>query len=123
MAIPLIRWFARPSPLLLLAVAVAASTKTAAQADDPAISHAFLACGVETRILDNHGKNVWSLPAIVSRRVGARERPRPAGPRTNKTFPGGAAVEVTRDGKVVFEFKGTQSEVNTVQPLATAASC
>jgi hypothetical protein len=25
---------------------------------------------------------------------------------------------VDRDGKVVFEFKGTQSEVNTVQPLA-----
>ena len=35
----------------------------------------------------------------------------------SKTYPGGAVVEVTRDGKVVFEFKGTQSEVNTVQPL------
>ena len=35
----------------------------------------------------------------------------------NKDYPGGAAVEVTRDGKVVFEFKGTQAEVNTVQPL------
>ncbi len=35
----------------------------------------------------------------------------------NKDYPGGAAVEVTRDGKVVFEFKGTQSEVNTVQAV------
>ncbi len=36
----------------------------------------------------------------------------------SKTLPRGAAVEVTRQGKIVFEFKGTQSEVNTVQPLA-----
>src|SRR5262249_61130248 len=34
-----------------------------------------------------------------------------------KTYPGGAAVEVDRNGKAVFEYKGTQSEVNTVQPL------
>jgi hypothetical protein len=35
----------------------------------------------------------------------------------NKDSPGGAAVEVTPAGKVVFEFRGTQSEVNNVQPL------
>ncbi|MBN9523764.1 hypothetical protein J0H58_35520 [bacterium] len=35
----------------------------------------------------------------------------------SKTYPGGAVVEVDRAGKVVFEVKGTQSEVNTVQPL------
>ena len=35
----------------------------------------------------------------------------------SKRHPGGAAVEVTRAGEVVFEFQGTQSEVNTVQPL------
>jgi hypothetical protein len=33
-------------------------------------------------------------------------------------YPGGAAIEVTRDGKIVLEVKGRQSEVNTVQPLA-----
>jgi hypothetical protein len=36
----------------------------------------------------------------------------------NKTYAGGAAVEVTRDGKIVFEYPGTQAEVNSVQPLA-----
>jgi hypothetical protein len=30
----------------------------------------------------------------------------------------GAVLELTREGKKVFEFKGSQSEVNTVQPLA-----
>ena len=32
-----------------------------------------------------------------------------------KGFPGGGVVEITKEGKVVFEFKGTQSEVNTSQ--------
>jgi hypothetical protein len=35
----------------------------------------------------------------------------------SKSYPGGAAVEVDKGGKVLFEFKGTQGEVNTVQPL------
>ena len=32
-------------------------------------------------------------------------------------YPGGAVVELTREGKKVFEFKGSQSEVNTAQAL------
>ena len=35
----------------------------------------------------------------------------------SKKYPGGGAVEVTRENKIVFEFKGTQSEVNTVQAV------
>ena len=35
----------------------------------------------------------------------------------NETYPRGAVIEVTRENKIVFEFKGTQSEVNTAQPL------
>ena len=34
-----------------------------------------------------------------------------------KKYPGGAVVEVDRKGSVVYVFPGTQSEVNTVQPL------
>ena len=34
-----------------------------------------------------------------------------------KDYPSGAVVEVDADGKTVFEFKGTQSEVDTVQLL------
>src|SRR6185369_6573506 len=33
-------------------------------------------------------------------------------------YPGGAVIELTREGEKVFEFKGTQSEVNTAQALA-----
>jgi hypothetical protein len=35
-----------------------------------------------------------------------------------QAFPGGGVVELTRDGKTLFEYKGTQSEVNTAQKLA-----
>jgi hypothetical protein len=34
-----------------------------------------------------------------------------------KDHPGGAVVEVDREGKTLFTFEGSQSEVNTVQPL------
>ncbi len=84
---------------------------------DEKIAHSFLATGTETYILDDDGKVVWRYPQ------GTRDGwVLPNGDvllavTKNKDYPGGAAVRVTRDGKVVFEFKGTQSEVNTVQPL------
>lgn len=81
------------------------------------ITHSFLATGGETRIVDGEGKVVWSHPA------GTRDGwVLPNGNvllalSKNKDYPGGAVVEVTRENKVVFEFKGTQSEVNTAQLL------
>jgi hypothetical protein len=87
-------------------------------ADLPAITHAFLACGTETYILDGSGKVTWRYPR------GSRDGwVLPNGNvllalSKSNDYPGGAAVEVTRDGKIVLEVKGTQSEVNTVQPLA-----
>jgi hypothetical protein len=79
------------------------------------ITHAFLATGGATYIVNGDGKIAWQYPH--SSRDGW------VLPNGNvllalsqsKKYPGGAAVEVTRDNKVVFEFKGTQSEVNTVQ--------
>jgi hypothetical protein len=81
------------------------------------IAHSFLALGNETYIVDETGKTIW--------KYGKGTRDGWVLPNGNlllavnkdHDFPGGAAVEVTRDGKIVFQFKGTQSEVNTVQPL------
>ncbi len=88
-----------------------------AEAPPETIKHSFLATGQETYILDDDGKVIWRYPQ------GTRDGwVLPNGDvllavTKNKDYPGGAAVEVTRDGKVVFEFKGTQSEVNTVQAV------
>ncbi|HBI42016.1 MAG TPA: hypothetical protein DDY78_04040, partial [Planctomycetales bacterium] len=89
-----------------------------AHAPKEPIKHSFLATGVETYILDDDGKVLWRYPQ------GTRDGwVLPNGDvllavTKNKEYPGGAAVEVARDGKVVFAFKGTQSEVNTVQAVA-----
>lgn len=91
----------------LLAVAAAA------QPAKPAITHSFFAAGPETRIVSGEGKVVWSYP-----------KPTRDGwvlPNGNVLLavagkPGGV-VEVTRDGKVIFEWSGAQDEVDTVQRL------
>ncbi len=103
-----------PRPLFLLAAAALLAAPAPA-ADPP--RHTFLATGAETFIADDSGKASWTYP-----------HPSRDGwvlPNGNvllalsksKTYPGGAVVEVDRAGKVLFEFKGTQAEVNTVQPL------
>jgi len=81
------------------------------------ITHAFLACGGQTYIRAGNGEITWRYPH------GSRDGwVLPDGHvllalSKSKEYPGGAAVEVAKDGKVVFTFKGTQDEVNTVQPL------
>lgn len=86
-------------------------------ADQPT-GRSFLMLGGLTQIVDASGKATWKYPAAT--RDGAVL---PNGNllltlSKNKTYPGGAVVEVTRDQKVVWEFKGTQSEVNTAVLLA-----
>lgn len=89
----------------------------AAMADEPTITHGFLACGGETYIRDGDGRIVWTYPG-ASRDGWVL----PSGNillAVNKSaeFPGGGVVEVTRAGKVVLKIQGKQAEVNTVQPI------
>jgi hypothetical protein len=98
--------------LLFVALAV-----PPARGADEKITHGFLATGAETYIVDGTGKVTW--------RYARSTRDGWVLPNGNvllalsksKDYPGGAVVEVDKDGKTVFEFKGTQAEVNTVQPL------
>lgn len=99
--------------LLLMALWLATGIASA----QDAIRHSFLATGGETRLVDGDGKVVWRFPG--STRDGWVL---PGGNillavSKNAEFPGGAVLEVTREGTRVFTYKGTQSEVNTVQKL------
>ena len=92
-------------------------TFATASAAEP-VAHGFLATGGETFIVDDAGKETWKYPA--SSRDGWVL---PSGHillalSKSKAYPGGAIIELDRAGKTLFEFKGTQSEVNTVEPLA-----
>jgi hypothetical protein len=81
------------------------------------IKHSFIVFGGETFVVDGEGKISWQI--LKSSRDGWLL------PNGNallavskgKEYPGGAVLEITKEGKIVFEFKGTQSEVNTVMPL------
>ena len=102
--------------LLPLLLTVASSVFAA----DPApqkITHTFFIAGGETAILDNDGKPLWTYPAATRDGFVLPNGNLLLTLSKNKDYPGGAVVEVTRENKVVFEYKGTQSEVNTAQLL------
>ncbi|MSR53275.1 MAG: hypothetical protein EXS09_08280 [Gemmataceae bacterium] len=88
-------------------------------ADPPAseIAHSFLATGNETFITDAAGKTTWTYPHSSRDGWVLENGNILLALSKSKAYPNGAVVEVTREGKIVFEFKGTQAEVNTVQPL------
>ena len=92
---------------------------TTANAADPAdkITHGLLITGGETYIRDGAGKTLWSYPHSTRDGWVLDNGNLLLALSTSKEHPHGAAVEVTRDNKVVWSFEGTQSEVNTVQAL------
>ena len=103
-----------------LSVASVAVLASAALAADP-VRHAFFAAGSETAIVDESGKLTWKYPHS-SRDGWVLENGHILLALSNsRAYPGGAVVEVDRAGKTLFAFKGTQAEVNTVQPLPGGA--
>jgi outer membrane protein assembly factor BamB len=81
------------------------------------ISHSYASFGGNTEIVSGKGEVLWKYPA------GTRDGwVLPNGNllltlSKGGAYPGGGVVEVTRENKVVFEYKGTQAEVNTSQAL------
>jgi outer membrane protein assembly factor BamB len=108
----------RKSLLSLLSVLAISSTVFAAEPEPSKITHSFFIAGGETAILSNDGKPLWSYPAGTRDGFVLPNGNLLLALSKNKDYPGGAVVEVTRENKIVFEFKGTQSEVNTAQLLA-----
>ncbi len=87
------------------------------RADEAKKKHSFLACGQETFIVNGDGKATWQYPHSSRDGWVLANGNVLLALSKGKDYPGGAAVEVTREGKIVFTFKGTQAEVNTVQAL------
>jgi PQQ-like domain len=102
----------RPTFVLLALILSAVGTSAA----EP-ITHSFLATGAETAIFDASGKAVWKYDHSTRDGWVLENGNVLLALSKSKMHPHGAVVEVTRENKVVFEFAGTQAEVNTVQPL------
>ncbi|MDR3404391.1 MAG: PQQ-binding-like beta-propeller repeat protein [Chthoniobacter sp.] len=99
---------------LLLAATLSA---LAADSEPPKITHSMFIAGSQTAILAGDGTVLWQYPAGTRDGFVLPNGNLLLAVSKNKDYPGGAVVELTRDNKVVFEFKGTQAEVNTAQLL------
>ena len=86
-------------------------------AAEPTPKRAFLRLGGVTQILDAAGQVTWQYPAETRDGCVLPNGNILLTLHKSDAYPGGAVIEVTRDHKVVFEYKGTQSEVNTAQRL------
>ena len=78
-----------------------------------AADRSFLMLGGLTQIVDASGKASWKYPAVTRDGYILPNGNLLLTLSKTKAYPGGAVVEVTRDQKVVWEYKGTQTEVNT----------
>ena len=103
--------------ILLATAALLTSTVRAADSAASTIKHSFLATGGETRIVDGDGKTVWRYPGSTRDGYVLPSGNILLAVSKGKDFPGGGVIEITRENKVLFSFKGTQSEVNTAQLL------
>ena len=81
------------------------------------VKHSFIAFGGETFVVDGDGKISWQIPKSSRDGWLLPNGNALLAVSKGKEYPGGAVLEITKEGKTVFEFKGTQSEVNTVMPL------
>lgn len=82
------------------------------------VTHGFLACGQKTYIKDGSGKTVWSYPHSTRDGYVLENGNILLTLSKSRKHPGGAVIEVTRDGKETLIWKGTQAEVNSAEPTA-----
>jgi outer membrane protein assembly factor BamB len=106
-----------PLALLLTGIVPAFASDVTPKAEPPKITHSFFVAGGQTAILKDDGTEIWKYPAATRDGFVLESGNLLLAVSKNKDYPGGAVLELTRDSKVVFEYKGTQSEVNTAQKL------
>ena len=88
------------------------------EAVDPfPITHGFLATGEKTFIRDSKGRVTWSYRLPTRDGWVLRDGRVLLAMAKSKPFPKGGVAEIDREGNVIFEFRGSQSEVNTVQEV------
>jgi hypothetical protein len=101
-----------------LALAIRSTDCPAGTQESPlGIRHSFLALGAETYIIHADGAISWTYPANTRDGWVLPNGHLLLALTKSGELPGGGAIELSPDGKVVWQYKGSQSEVNTVQPV------
>lgn len=81
------------------------------------ITHSFLALGGETYVIRPDGKVSWKYSANTRDGWMLPEGNFLLAITKSNEFPGGGAIELTPEGKSLWRYVGSQSEVNTVQAV------
>ena len=89
----------------------------AVQTSSLGIRHAILATGGETFLLGSDGATRWTYPGSTRDGWVLPDGHILLAVNRSGEYPGGAVVELDKSGKTVVVFKGSQDEVDTVQPL------
>ncbi len=97
--------------------AFAAEPPAASQESETGIKHSFLVCGDLTAIIGEDNSTIYKAPYGTRDGFVLASGNLLLAVNKSKEFPGGGIVELTREGKVVFSWKGTQSEVNSAQDV------
>jgi len=101
----------------LIAQVFSAAVLCFQQESSEKITHSFLVAGSQTYVVGSDDQITWTYPKST-REGWALPNGRFLLVLTkSKEHPGGAIVEVDRDGKIHFEYKGSQNEVNSVHLL------
>ena len=103
--------------LLAISPALAEESKLPLQESESGITHSFIGFGAETYIMSADGKVTWTYPHNTRDGFVLTNGNILMAVSKSKEYPGGAAIEITRGGEKIFEYKGAQSEVNTVQAV------
>lgn len=103
--------------LLIALGAAAAEPPAGVQTSDAGITHSFLVCGSTTAIVDEDGRRVVTFPYGTRDGYVLASGNLLLAVSKSKDFPSGGVVEITREGKVTFAWKGTQAEVNSAQDV------
>jgi hypothetical protein len=101
--------------LMLLGTLGVLADEPGVQTSDSGIKHSFLVCGATTAIIGEDGAVTASFPYNTRDGYVLPSGNLLLAVSKSKDFPGGGIVELSREGKVLFSWKGTQSEVNTAQ--------
>ncbi len=85
--------------------------------DFEGIAHSFLATGAETRIIGANHEVIWSCRYPTRDGWVLPDDHILLAVSHCDSFPKGGLIELTRGGETVFQWQGSQAEVNTVQAL------
>jgi hypothetical protein len=103
--------------LCLIFTKTRAAEPVGVQTSDTGIKHSFLVCGATTALIGEDGAVAASYPYNTRDGYLLSNGNLLLAVSKSKDFPGGGIVELSRDGKTLFSWKGTQAEVNSAQAV------